>query len=341
MKSFTADPSRRNSGLLQTPNSTPAFFPESSSRIGITISRIVPGKMVLRITTVWRADLFLSALPICSQMRRMYFKSRFPFAWLGVPTQTNDSSVSRIADPDRWSRAASRFHGARDNFSDLRFNDWRLAGIDQINLGRDGIDANDFVTVIGKAPGRNRSNVTHSKDADFQVPGLSQILATGSARYLTEIQPKRKQVERMQITRSFERRPSAEGARCSDFLLSATIISSNSEIPSPARWVRDQLIKGILGTGTSIFRYEPGKRSYSHRRPRVIMSDIEAIRLVAVSVPPTFAASAWDGVSLTLLRGSSPREGSYGDQPKVNAGCTQYQVARAVFSRRNTQNYSG
>jgi hypothetical protein len=128
----------------------------------------------------------------------------------------------------------------------------------------------------------------------------------------------------MQITQSFERRPSAEGARRSDFLLSATIISSNSEIPSPARWLRDQLIKGILGTGTSILWNEPGMRAYSHRHPRVIMTDIEAIRLVAVRVPPTFAASAWDAVSPALLRDSSPRERSHGDQPKVIARWIQY-----------------
>jgi hypothetical protein len=95
-ESFTAEPSRRNSGLLRTPKSTAAFFPENSSKVGITILYFVPGKMVLRMTTVCRALLLLSASPICSQIRRIYRRSRLPLAWLGVPTQTKDSSVSWI-----------------------------------------------------------------------------------------------------------------------------------------------------------------------------------------------------------------------------------------------------
>src|ERR1700734_437890 len=96
-KSFTAEPSRRNSGLLQTPKSPPAFVPENSSKVGITILCIVPGRIVLRITIVCRALLVFSAWPICSQILRMYRRSRLPLGWLGVPTQTKDSSVSRIA----------------------------------------------------------------------------------------------------------------------------------------------------------------------------------------------------------------------------------------------------
>src|SRR5271156_3022536 len=37
LKSLTAEPSRRNSGLLHTPKSAPAFFPEYSSSVGSTI----------------------------------------------------------------------------------------------------------------------------------------------------------------------------------------------------------------------------------------------------------------------------------------------------------------
>ena len=51
LKSLTAEPSRRNSGLWQTPKPLPATFPEASSRIGITMLRTVPGKTVLRIAT--------------------------------------------------------------------------------------------------------------------------------------------------------------------------------------------------------------------------------------------------------------------------------------------------
>jgi hypothetical protein len=99
-ESFTAEPSRRNSGLLQTPKSTAAFFPENSSKVGITILYIVPGKMVLRMTTVCRALLLLSASPICSQIRRIYRRSRLPLGWLGVPTQ-NEGQL-RLSDRLDW-----------------------------------------------------------------------------------------------------------------------------------------------------------------------------------------------------------------------------------------------
>jgi hypothetical protein len=134
-KSFTAEPSRRNSGLLQTPKSTPAFFPENSSRVGITILCMVPGKMVLRMTTVWRALLLLSASPICSQILRIYRRSRLPFAWLGVPTQTKDSSVSRIASTGSLvARSRPSLDGGGYDFPDVCFNDGRLPAVDQSTL---------------------------------------------------------------------------------------------------------------------------------------------------------------------------------------------------------------
>ncbi len=59
--------SRRNSGLVPTPKSTPAFLPEQSSISGITTLLTVPGSTVLRTTTVWRSDFSRMAKPISRQ----------------------------------------------------------------------------------------------------------------------------------------------------------------------------------------------------------------------------------------------------------------------------------
>jgi hypothetical protein len=52
-KSFSAVPSRRNSGLTETPKPSPYFLPDSRSRAGMTTWWVVPGSTVLRTTTTW------------------------------------------------------------------------------------------------------------------------------------------------------------------------------------------------------------------------------------------------------------------------------------------------
>ena len=49
--SSSAVPARRNSGLLDRPKSTPAVLPLAVSRVGKITSRMVPGRMVERMTT--------------------------------------------------------------------------------------------------------------------------------------------------------------------------------------------------------------------------------------------------------------------------------------------------
>jgi hypothetical protein len=109
-----------------------------------------------------RVLLLLSASPICSQIRRMYRRSRLPFAWLGVPTQTKDSSVSRIA----WS---ARLQGRRYDFTDICFNDGRLPTVDQIDLRRKRVDSNDFMSIIGEAARRHRPHITQPEDGNFHA----------------------------------------------------------------------------------------------------------------------------------------------------------------------------
>ena len=69
----------------------------SRSRMGSIFSSSVPGCTVERTTMVWKSRLVLSAAPICSASRRMALRSWLPFAADGVPTQTNDTSVSCMA----------------------------------------------------------------------------------------------------------------------------------------------------------------------------------------------------------------------------------------------------
>ncbi len=64
---------------------------------GSSFSSTVPGCTVERTTMVWNSRLVASAAPICSASRRMAVRSWLPLAADGVPTQTNESSVSRIA----------------------------------------------------------------------------------------------------------------------------------------------------------------------------------------------------------------------------------------------------
>src|SRR5258708_35021945 len=96
-KSLIDVPSRRNSGFIETPKSTPAFFPDSCSRIGTTTSAVVPGSTVLRMTTTWQALLCVSAAPISADTRRTYVRSGPPLAWLRAPTQTSEILVRATA----------------------------------------------------------------------------------------------------------------------------------------------------------------------------------------------------------------------------------------------------
>ena len=50
-KSFSAVPSRRNSGLTATPKPSPYFFPDAFSSVGNHQPCVVPGSTVLRTTT--------------------------------------------------------------------------------------------------------------------------------------------------------------------------------------------------------------------------------------------------------------------------------------------------
>src|SRR5262245_49055668 len=113
-KSLSAVPSRRNSGLTETPNPWPYCLPDAASSAGMRQPCVVPGSTVLRMTTTWYEVFARSASPICWQALVKYVRSRLPFLRLGVPTHTSDRSVAATASAGstvarkRLARTASR-----------------------------------------------------------------------------------------------------------------------------------------------------------------------------------------------------------------------------------------
>ena len=83
--------------MLQVPKSCPNFFPEERSSAGITTPSIVPGRTVLRITTVCHRSIVFSVAPISVHTRSMYCRSMLPFGRLGVPTQIREIVDERTA----------------------------------------------------------------------------------------------------------------------------------------------------------------------------------------------------------------------------------------------------
>jgi len=136
----------------------------------------VPGKIVLRMTTVWRALLLLSAdlfanssdisqveiavgLARCANANERQFRLANPLAW-----------ITGSAQP------AGLDSGGYD-FPDVCFNDRRLPTVDQVDFGRERVDSNDLMSVIGEAPRGNGSDITQSKNADSQNAYLSLMLS--------------------------------------------------------------------------------------------------------------------------------------------------------------------
>jgi hypothetical protein len=138
----------------------------------MTISRIEPGSIVLRMTTVCRSVLVASAAPISLQTARTYLRSRLPLVLLGVPT-AHEREI-RIAHSDlrigRCSEHAAA-RASRDYVSDLGLDDWRLAGVDQVDFRGVRIHADDAVTVFRQAADGDSVDVAETKYANSHCEG--------------------------------------------------------------------------------------------------------------------------------------------------------------------------
>ncbi len=96
-KSCTALPSRKNSGLKHTPKSAPAILPDESSRIGMTVSIMEPGRTVLLTTTTCQESIVFRTSPISRHTFSTNRRLRLPLEFPGVPTQTIEMSHAEIA----------------------------------------------------------------------------------------------------------------------------------------------------------------------------------------------------------------------------------------------------
>src|SRR5713226_6945949 len=97
LKSCSALPSRMNSGLTATRSAGPSRRRVAASSGGSSTFSVVPGRTVLRSTTVKGRVRERSACPICSATRWTALTSSWPLMRAGVPTQMSASSVLEIA----------------------------------------------------------------------------------------------------------------------------------------------------------------------------------------------------------------------------------------------------
>jgi hypothetical protein len=78
--------------------------------------------------------------------------------------------------------------GFFDDLADLGFYDWRMAAVDQINFIRNRINPKYLVPLGGKTSCGDGSNITQTKDADFQdalhFPSSRLLLINCSVRFL-------------------------------------------------------------------------------------------------------------------------------------------------------------
>ncbi len=84
---------------MASPKSVPAVMLEPRSRAGCTCSSVVPGRTVLRTTTVRKRPSCGRAAPISSATRRTAVRSSAPDGADGVPTAIMITSAAATASP--------------------------------------------------------------------------------------------------------------------------------------------------------------------------------------------------------------------------------------------------
>src|SRR5258708_21330890 len=166
LKSFTADPSRKNSGLWQTPKSAPAFFPENSSRMGITMhgSRqdgAADSHGVPRVFVCERLPNLFANAPDIPQI-----EVPIGLAW------GTDADQGKLRFPNGLGLVVGGAQPTRTNIGcndliELRFDNRRSAVVYQFNLFLNRVNTDDFVAVICETSRRHRTDVAQSKNADI------------------------------------------------------------------------------------------------------------------------------------------------------------------------------
>jgi len=69
-----------------------------------------------------------------------------------------------------------------DEFTDFRLNNGGFTGIDEVDLSRDRVYSDDLMSLLRKASGTHRADVTQTEDADSQ----NMLLFSNRCAYCSE-----------------------------------------------------------------------------------------------------------------------------------------------------------
>ena len=164
-KSSTAEPSRRNSGLLTTRKRAPEPLLARSS--AGSIQSPVPIGMVLLLTTIrLRSDGVCS--PRLCAAALTWLMSASPSMPDGVPTHTNANWRSaQTLDVVQREAQAARLDVLDDDLFQARLVDWQLAAPEPLHFARVDVDAHDLVAQLREAGGGDQPNIIGADDGDI------------------------------------------------------------------------------------------------------------------------------------------------------------------------------
>ena len=163
--SLTALPSRRNSGLTETPKSVSVALARRPLERGNHRLVCRPRQNGAANHDDVVADPLLQRLSdLLAHAGRDSVRSMLPFRRLGVLTETSDTSLSWIASSGLVvARSRPDGHGRRDELGQAWLDDGAVPGVDRGHLRRIDVDADHVVTIIGKRRGRHRSDVSQDQ----------------------------------------------------------------------------------------------------------------------------------------------------------------------------------
>ncbi len=167
MKSSTAAPSFRNSGLETTakPMSTPRAA--SSSAIASRTRSAVPTGTVDLSTTI-RGSVMCR--PMLRAAASTYCRSAEPSSSGGVPTAMNCSAPCATRGIDVGGEAQPPGGGvARDHGVEAGLVDRDAAGVEQVDLAAVDVEAQDVVADLGETGAGDQTDVARSDHRDFHV----------------------------------------------------------------------------------------------------------------------------------------------------------------------------
>ena len=189
-KSCTLEPSRRNSGAIAMPKSTPARRAAACSMSGRRRPSTVPGGTVLRKTmTVNRSAVAQARDRSRRRHARCARRSTVPSLRSGVPTQTTitsqrDATSSMLVVTERLPDARP----AADQIRQPRLDHWAAAAIHLLDLQRVDVDAGHRMTAICQTRRGHSANVPQTRPRRFPS-AVHHVLVRGQAVRFARLQP--------------------------------------------------------------------------------------------------------------------------------------------------------